>query len=209
MQLNIPEPEYPTEAQSEGVSGPITVTIRVNKKGQVISATSRTGDRRLRAAAVKAARQATFAPDKLAEVNPQTSVVSGTITYEFAPPAAAVATSSPATTSADPNATTTPAERVNADPDAPVVSDTLAGAALNVPAAEYPSRAKREGIEGSITVTVRVNRAGKVISWRSSTGDSQLRAAAIRAARKASFARDKLPGSGDVLGTITYNFTQP
>jgi TonB family protein len=205
MEMNIPEPEYPAELQSAGVSGPITVRIRVNKNGRVISAAASSGDRQLRAAAVKAARQATFAADKLAEVSPRSNVVSGTITYEFAlPPPRAEA--SPTASQADTGASTTNPQPSNADPNVPVVSEELVSAAIEVPAAEYPSRARRAGIEGTITVTVRVNHAGKVISWRSSTGDSQLRAAAIRAARKATFSSEKLPGSGDVLGTITYNF---
>lgn len=205
MELNVPEPKYPAQLQSAGVSGPITVRIRVNKNGRVISAAASSGDRRLRAAAVKAARQATFATEKFAEISPRSNVVSGTITFEFAPPQSDTGTST--TVSTNDNSTSTPSpEPANANPNAPVVSEELASAAINVPAAEYPSRPRRAGIGGTITVTVRVNRAGKVISWRSSTGDSQLRAAAIKAARKASFSSDKLPGRGDVLGTITYNF---
>jgi len=37
-------------------------------------------------------------------------------------------------------------------------------------------------------------------------GDSQLRAAALKAAKKAIFSPSKLPGKGEVVGTITYNF---
>ncbi len=202
MEVSVPEPEYPSELQDAGVTGPITVSIRVNKNGRVISAVSSSGDRRLRAAAVKAARQATFAPDKLAAANPRSRVVSGSISYAFVPPQPATATSTAPPEADDSSTTNTP----NADPNAPVVSDTLANAALNVPAAEYPSRARRAGIDGTITVTVRVNRSGRVISWRSSPGDSQLRAAAIQAARKATFSSEKLAGTGDTVGTITYNF---
>lgn len=211
-ELNIPEPEYPSDLITAGINGPITVRIRVNENGRVISATSSDGDSRLRAAAVKAARLATFAPDKLAQTSRRGRAVAGSITYDFAAPETNAATS-PATTST--SSTTTPgastassgAATPNPDPGAPVVSNELSGAASNVPTADYPARAKRAGIGGAITVTVRVNRAGRVVSWRSSAGDSQLRAAAIRAARRAAFSRDKLPGNGDVVGTITYNFT--
>jgi outer membrane biosynthesis protein TonB len=51
-----------------------------------------------------------------------------------------------------------------------------------------------------------VNRAGKVISWRTLEGDSQLRAAALKAAKQTTFSPDKLPGKGEVVGTVTYNF---
>lgn len=203
MEVSVPEPEYPSGLQDAGVTGPITVSIRVNKDGRVISAASSSGDRRLRAAAVKAARQATFAADKLAAANPRSRVVSGTITYALVPPQPAT-TTSPAPTETDSSSAT---NAPNADPNAPVVSDSLANAAISVPAAEYPSRARRAGTDGTITVTIRVNRSGRVISWRSSPGDSQLRAAAIQAARKATFSSEKLPGSGDTVGTITYNFT--
>ena len=213
-EVSIPEPEYPAELQSAGIGGPITVRIRVNRSGRVISAASSNGDRRLRTAAVKAATRATFSPEKLAEVSPRSRVVSGSITYEFAPTTgAATSNSASGPTSQGDNSEATPSNESDSatsttavDPNSPVVGDPLTNAALAVPAAEYPSRAKRSGIGGIITVTVRVNRAGKVISWRSSSGDSQLRAAAIKAARKATFSREKLPGTGDVLGTITYNF---
>ena len=207
-ELSIPEPDYPSDLKAAGTSGSITVRVRVNKSGRVISASSSGGDSRLRSAAVKAARQATFAPDKIAEISTRGRAVTGTITYEFAAPQPTAATST-ATTSATaasgPSPVPSPSP-ANSDPNAPVVSNELVGAASNVPAADYPSRVREARIGGSITVTVRVNRNGRVVSWRSSPGDSQLRAAAIKAARKATFAREKLPTGGEVVGTITYNF---
>ena len=204
-ELNIPEPELSFDAARSGAAGPITVRVRVNKNGRVISAATSSGDRRLRAAAVKAARKATFAPDKLAGLSSRSNVVSGTITYEFAPAPPSVDTSTSAASTNEIPATTTAAP--NSDPNAPVVSDTLVNAVKNIPAAEYPAAARSANASGTIIVTVRVNRTGKVVSWRSSSGNSQLRAAAIKAARKATFSPDKLPGIGDTLGTITYNFT--
>jgi TonB family protein len=211
-EVNIPEPEYPSDLMTADITGPITVRVRVNKNGRVISALTSKGDSRLRAAAVKAARLATFAPDKLAEMSPRGRAVAGSITYDFAAPQTnavpSPSTTSPTSTSS-PGASAVPSSSAtpNPDPDAPVVSNELMSAAINVPAPDYPTRAKRAGTGGAITVTIRVNRAGKVISWRSSAGDSQLRAAAIKAVRKATFSREKLPGNGDVVGTITYNFT--
>ncbi len=204
-ELNIPEPELSFEAARSGAAGPIIVKVRVNQKGRVISAATSSGDRRLRAAAVKAARQATFAPDKLAVLSSRSRIVSGTITYEFQPAPPSIDTSTSASNANEIPTTTTSAP--NTDPNAPIVSDTLANAVKNIPAADYPAAARRANASGTIIVTVRVNRTGKVVSWRSSSGNSQLRAAAIKAARKATFSPDKLPGSGDTLGTITYNFT--
>lgn len=207
MESDVPKPEYPVEIQNAGVTGPITVKIRVNKNGRVISAVSTSGDQRLRAIAVKAAKEATFDPEKLAEISPRGRAVTGSITYEFAALQTDGATA-PATTSTVERSAPSPAAITsNADPNAPVVGSELANAVNNVPAADYPSRARRAGIGGTITVTIRVNRAGKVTSWRSSAGNAQLRAAAIKAARRATFSPEKLPGSGDILGTITYNFT--
>jgi TonB family protein len=92
------------------------------------------------------------------------------------------------------------------DENLPVTGDALAGTEIDLPQAEYPRSLLSQGIAATITVTVRVNRLGKVISWLTSSGDSKLRAAALKAAKKARFDPAKLPGKGEVVGTITYNF---
>ena len=147
-ELNIPEPELSFEAARSGAAGPITVKVRVNKNGRVISAATSSGDRRLRAAAVKAARQATFAPDKLAGLSSRSRVVSGTITYEFQPAPPSIDTSANTSNTNEIPTTTTPA--TNTDPNAPVVSDTLANAVKNIPAADYPAAARRANASGTI-----------------------------------------------------------
>ena len=88
---------------------------------------------------------------------------------------------------------------------APKVGGPLAGTELNVPAPEYPSAARRDRLQGAVTLVIRVNNSGKVVSWRTLEGDQRLRAAAIRAARNATFNSAKLP-KNDVVGTITYTF---
>ncbi|MBA3255390.1 MAG: TonB family protein [Pyrinomonadaceae bacterium] len=206
MEVNVPEPEYPAKARTEGVSGTVTVRVRVNKEGRVISARSSGRDWRLRAAAVKAAQKATFSADKLAGRG-----AIGAITYNFA-----AQTESPAATgsqgstqpnppSAEVSSSVTGSSAENVGGDYPVVGGALVGAESNLPQPDYPEKAKSKAISGTITVVVRVNRAGKVISWRTSQGDSQLRAAALKAAKKATFSPEKLP-KGEVVGTITYNF---
>jgi TonB family protein len=209
MEVDVPEPEYPVQARSEGVSGTVTVRVQVNHRGRVIRARSSGGDSRLRAAAVEAAQKASFSPEKLA-VHGKT--VSGTITYNFA----AQTESAAATESQRPEQTNSPSANeastadgpsaANVVGDDPVVGGPLVGAERNLPEPDYPATARSKGIDGTITVTVRVNRAGNVISWRTSAGDSQLRAAALKAAKKATFSPEKLPGTGEVVGTITYNF---
>jgi TonB family protein len=91
--------------------------------------------------------------------------------------------------------------------NSPVVGGELSGAEASIPEPEYPSRAKNEGVSGTITVRVRVNNEGRVILARSSTGDWRLRAAAVQAAKKATFLPEKLAADERfVSGTITYTF---
>ena len=209
-ELSVPDAEYPTAAagksHSDAVSGTVTVQVQVNRKGRVVSTHVLNGESPLRTAATKAAKKATFAPEKLGGKG---SVVKGTITYNFVAPQ----TEPPATTgspAASPAATdsrtTTGSSVANPEGDLPVTGDALAGAEINLPKAEYPESARSRGVSGTITVIVRVNREGRVISWLTSSGDSRLRAAALKAAKKATFAPEKLPGKGEVVGTITYNF---
>ncbi len=222
MELSVPEPEYPPQAKSEGVSGTITVRVDVNQKGRVILVRSTAGDWRLRAAAVKAAQKATFSPEKLAAHAGQRKV-SGIITYHFVaqPESQPVSgsqspTQADASNAADSSATGTPATDVGGTSSAnvggnyPQVGGPLAGTEKNLPLPDYPQGAKRQGISGTITVVVRVNRLGRVISWRTLEGDNQLRAAALKAAKLATFSPEKLAGkgerNGEVVGTITYNF---
>jgi TonB family protein len=53
---------------------------------------------------------------------------------------------------------------------------------------------------------VRVNRQGKVVSWRTLDGNRAFREAALKAAKKATFSPQKLGDITSVLGTITYSF---
>ncbi|HET6647519.1 MAG TPA: TonB family protein [Pyrinomonadaceae bacterium] len=199
-EVDVPEPEYPASARADGVSGTVTVRVQVNQNGRVILARSSAGDWRLRAAAVEAAQKATFSPDKLAAGD---RAWSGTITYNFIAPTETPALAE-STVPANSNESPSPAAEVNSDN--PVVGGPLAGAENNVPRPAYPENARRRGVSGAVTVVVRVNRAGRVISWRTLEGDSQLRAAALKAAKQATFSPSKLPGTGEVVGTITYNF---
>lgn len=193
-ELDVPEPDYPPNLPTSAAS--ITVRVQVNRRGKVVSARSGEGDSSLRAAAVDAARKATFSPEKLAGSG---RVITGTITYNFQPrPASSPApASSPSDANAQPSA---------ADESTPVTGGRLAGAETNLPAAEYPASAVRQRVEETITITVRVNRAGRVISWKTGTGNAALRAAALKAAKRATFSPDKLPAGNEVVGTITYNF---
>ena len=95
----------------------------------------------------------------------------------------------------------------NTEENSPIVGGALVGKDLNVPKAEYPSSARSAGTSDKVTVVVRVNRNGRVTSARALNGDAQLRAAAEKAARKATFSPEKLAGNQRIVaGTITYTF---
>jgi TonB family protein len=194
--LNVPKAEYPTGANVQG--GVVLVVARVNRFGDVIAAQALNGDQQLRSAAVKAARKARFAKEKLPT---ETQVTSGTIAYDFrAPQISAPA----ATTAPTPNAATPPGTPPVGD--TPVVGGDLAGKEKNIPKAEYPAGARSRKVTGTVTILVRVNKAGQVISWRTLSGDSLLKGAALAAAKKATFDPQKLGDMDTILGTITYNF---
>lgn len=80
----------------------------------------------------------------------------------------------------------------------------LAGAErkLVIPKIPKSIRVKQE----SATVVVRVNRAGKVMSWRPLDGEASFRQYLIKAARTSTFNPAKLPGEDHVVGYITYKF---
>jgi hypothetical protein len=163
--------------------GKVTVNVRVSQKGIVVLAKAVDGDMNLRRAAEKAAKSSAFSPNKLAGKG---AFITGTITYTFFPAVTGgLTTSNEAST--------------------PVAGGPLAGAELNLVEPRYSSTATR-GVVSKITVVVRVNRQGRVVSWRPLAGDSRFRSAAISAARQSTFSPRKLPGSRDVVGTITYTF---
>jgi len=183
-ELYLPDAEYPTDV-SQNHNGTVSVQVRVSQKGIVFAAKAVDGDESFRAAAEQAAKNSAFSPDKLVGKSP---VIDGTITYTFihgqnSKPIA----STQGTVTA-------------------VSGGPLAGTELQLVHAIYPSNAKSSGVGGQVTIVVRVNRNGRVMSWRPLGGDTRLRGAVIAAARKSTFAPTKLPGTGDVVGTITYTF---
>jgi TonB family protein len=77
----LPIPEYPEIARQASASGTVVVQVMIDEGGNVISATPVSGHPLLRAAAVKAAREAKFSPTRLSG---QPVKVSGVVTYTFA-----------------------------------------------------------------------------------------------------------------------------
>ena len=187
-ELYLPDVEYPTDA-APGQAVKVIVSVRVSAKGIVVSAKAAEADEQFRTAAEKTAKSSAFSPDKL---QGKGSFIDGAITYSFAskqaaPIRAAIDLSEPGNVSA-------------------VAGGPLAGTSLVLVQPDYSRSVRNQGAGGAVTVVVRVSRSGKVKSWRAVDGDKRLRSAAVKAAQRSTFSPEKLPGSGDVVGTITYTF---
>ena len=79
---NLVKPAYPAAARAVGAEGAVNVQVTIDEEGNVISAAAVSGHPLLRAAAVKAARESTFAPTRLSG---QPVKVTGIIVYNFVP----------------------------------------------------------------------------------------------------------------------------
>jgi len=163
------------------------VQVKVSRKGVVVSAKAIDGNESLRSTAEATAMSSAFSPEKLQGKPDQ---IDSTITYHF------IATQllGTETTKADQNS-----KGVSA-----VTGGPLTGSELKL---ITPDTSAIKDLTGSVTVVVRVGRNGRVISWRPLDGDTHLRSLAVQAAKRSTFSPDKLPGKGEVVGTITYTFT--
>ncbi|HEY6805295.1 MAG TPA: ankyrin repeat domain-containing protein [Pyrinomonadaceae bacterium] len=180
-ELHLPDAEYPSQAKDQ--SGAVKVQVQASRKGIVFAARAIDGDEIFRAPAETAAKGSAFLPEKLAGKG---DTIEGTITYTFVPGSLA-------------NKSLPPGVSV-------VAGGPLSGSELQMIKPEYPVAVKHEGKSEDFTIVVRVNRAGKVMSWRPLSGDDRLRQSVIQAAKRSTFAPAKLPGRGEVVGTITYTF---
>jgi TonB family protein len=79
-----PDPPYPAVARAARASGTVVVQVELDEAGRVTSARAVSGHPLLRAAAEAAARQARFKPTVLSGKPVR---VTGTLTYNFEPPA--------------------------------------------------------------------------------------------------------------------------
>jgi TonB family protein len=78
--VSMPQPEFPAIARSARASGEVMVQVIVDETGNVIAAHAVSGHPLLQAAAVRAARQASFSPTRL---NGEPVKVSGVLVYNF------------------------------------------------------------------------------------------------------------------------------
>lgn len=77
---SMPPPEYPPIAKAAQASGSVAAEITIDETGNVIAAHAVSGHPLLQAAAVKAARQASFKPTRL---NGEPVKVAGVLVYNF------------------------------------------------------------------------------------------------------------------------------
>jgi TonB family protein len=80
---SLPQPAFPAIAKAAHASGAVTVEIVVDENGQVVAAHAVAGHPLLQAAAVTAARQASFKPTRL---NGEPVRVAGVLIYDFGTP---------------------------------------------------------------------------------------------------------------------------
>ena len=86
----------------------------------------------------------------------------------------------------------------------PELGGDLVGKEVSLPEAECPLSGS-EHLAGTVTVSIKVDRAGQVYWARGSGGDWLMRGAATEAAMKSTFSPERLRGR-EIEGTITYTF---
>ncbi|HVF31084.1 MAG TPA: TonB family protein [Pyrinomonadaceae bacterium] len=203
--VSLPKPMYPSDAKADGVSGTVWVNVEIDESGTVTSAVASIepqkvkrqidgevrevevppADERLRQAAELAALQARFSPTLLSG---QTVKVSGTIVYNFVAEASA---SNPMTSSL-------------------VRGGILNSRAASLPMPNYPPAATAVRAEGTVVVQITIDEGGNVVEASAVSGHPLLRAAAVQAAKLATFAPTRLEGQPvRVSGVLTYNFVGP
>jgi TonB family protein len=198
--ISLPQPEYPASAKEAGSHGTVAVEIVIDENGLVISAVADVNDQHevydangeklppvmldpaLREAAESAARQARFAPTQLSGRPVQ---VKGRILYNF----------------------------VIDKSDKPARVGKIYGPLLNdqaesLPQTVYPPAARAVKVEGEVTVYVTIDPEGNVVSAEATSGHPLLRAAAVEAARKATFKPSLLAGQPTRnAGVVRYTFS--
>jgi TonB family protein len=80
--ISLPKPAYPEEARAKGVSGIVRIEVVANEDGNVMWAKAVEGDPLLQQAALKAACQSKYSPEKISN---RPIKVSHVISYNFLP----------------------------------------------------------------------------------------------------------------------------
>jgi TonB family protein len=80
MAINIPHPAYPPVAKAARALGDVNVQVLISEEGRVVAAQVLDGHPLLRAASIKAAREATFTPPMLGKTPVK---ITGVLAYRF------------------------------------------------------------------------------------------------------------------------------
>jgi TonB family protein len=93
------------------------------------------------------------------------------------------------------------------EPGSAISGGVLNGKALSMPAPVYPEVAKAAHAAGNVTVEITIDEGGNVIAAHAVSGHPLLQAAAVNAARQATFTSTRLNGEPvKVSGALVYNF---
>lgn len=180
--LTLPGPVYPEAALAARASGTIAVAVTVDESGFVIRAEALSGHPLLRAAAVDAARFATFTP---VLKDGQPVQVQGVLTYDFSPPEGLNKTSAGGS----------------------IDGGVLNSKAISFPKPAYPPAARAVRAGGAVSVGVIIDTRGNVVKAEAVSGNPLLRAASAAAAREAKFEPALVDGKPVVVtGFLVYNF---
>jgi len=222
--VTMPIPEYPAATLGRGFNGAISVAIKVDENGNVITAKVDRGPGpicesttdpdvvAIRRAATEAALKSKFAPPTL---NGQLTRSEGWILYDFESNhnetdlkvggGLIFGRVVDGSSAAGKDKTS---EKVPADQLPDVISGAvLNGTAMSLPKPPYPPAARAVRASGAVSVQVLIDEHGDIFSATSVSGHPLLRAASEIAACGAKFSPTLLQGKPvKVSGIITYNF---
>ncbi len=196
--LSLPKPEYSDEARAAGLEGTVFVDVVIDETGAVVSAVAATEPRKM----YRTARGADHS-----DVSPAHQIL-----RDAAEKAALEAKFSPTLLSGVPVkvAGTVVYRFVARSEPSAVNGGLLNGKATSLPAPEYPAAALAVRAAGTVAIQITISEEGNVISATAMSGHPLLRAAAVEAARSATFAPPRLNGQPvKVSGVLTYNFVLP
>ncbi|HEX6124733.1 MAG TPA: energy transducer TonB [Pyrinomonadaceae bacterium] len=196
--VSLPKPAYPAEARAAGLEGTVFVDVVIDESGAVISATAATEPRKvMKAKGTEAAAEEEIAP-------------ADSILREAAEKAALQARFSPTLLSGTPVKVSGTIVYNFVVKESALSGGLLNGKAMNLPMPVYPPAAMAVRAEGTVVVRITIDESGNVVEATAVSGHPLLRAAAVEAARSATFAPTRLEGNPvRVSGVLTYNFTGP
>lgn len=212
--VSVPKITVPAEAIKSGLDGKVSVRIKVDKTGAVLSVDNMSGPDwvcqsvqradvlALRQAAKEIALQTKFEP-ALKNGEPVTETVSMNFDFPRMKDAeATVKEHSEKLTENDLNPKDLEGPRINAG--------VVNGKATKMPRPQYPAEAGVARVGGPVVITVMIDANGDVFAAKPKTGHQLLLRSATQAACGAKFSRTTLQGKPvNVTGDITYVFKAP